>query len=150
MTRFVAFAIPACLLLWSCGPPAAIIADSPVRAATTERKGGERTVRVSGTIQALQSVSIRVPQISAQAGRGGGWSKRNGLEGWGGGGAMGGWDKKREGREVQRQGRRTNLERRVIKAPHPGMIALENPWRKGSMGPPQEGDMLSPGQAVLR
>src|SRR5258708_32739362 len=69
MTRFVAFAIPACLLLWSCRPPAAIIADSPVRAATTERKGGERTVRVSGTIQALQSVSIRVPQISAQAGR---------------------------------------------------------------------------------
>lgn len=43
-----------------------------------------------------------------------------------------------------------NLERLVIKSPQRGMIALENVWRNGSMGPPQEGDQMFPGQPVLR
>jgi multidrug resistance efflux pump len=30
------------------------------------------------------------------------------------------------------------------------MVAHENTWRNGSMGPPQEGDQLWPGQAVVR
>jgi HlyD family secretion protein len=43
-----------------------------------------------------------------------------------------------------------NLEKLVIKSPQDGMVALENVWRSGSMGPPQEGDQLWPGSPVLR
>lgn len=45
---------------------------------------------------------------------------------------------------------RNNMERLVLKAPGDGMVALENTWRNGSMGPPQEGDQLWPGQPVVR
>jgi multidrug resistance efflux pump len=45
---------------------------------------------------------------------------------------------------------RLNVERLVVKAPHEGVVALENTWRSGSMGPPQEGDQMSPGQPLLR
>jgi len=44
----------------------------------------------------------------------------------------------------------TNLKRMVIKAPLAGMVALENIWRSGTMGPAQEGDQLYPGQSMLR
>jgi multidrug resistance efflux pump len=43
-----------------------------------------------------------------------------------------------------------NLERMLIKAPIAGMVALENIWRNGSMGPPQEGDQIYSGRALLR
>ncbi len=43
-----------------------------------------------------------------------------------------------------------NVERLVVKAPHEGVVALENSWRNGSMGPPQEGDQMYPGQPLLR
>jgi hypothetical protein len=45
---------------------------------------------------------------------------------------------------------RTNLERLVIKAPHDGMVAHENTWRQGSMGPPQVGDRMWPGMPIVR
>jgi multidrug resistance efflux pump len=45
---------------------------------------------------------------------------------------------------------RTNLDRLIIKAPQDGMVAHENIWRQGSMGPPQVGDRLWPGMPVLR
>lgn len=45
---------------------------------------------------------------------------------------------------------RANVEKLVLKAPGDGMVALENTWRNGSMGPPQEGDQLWPGLPVLR
>ena len=45
---------------------------------------------------------------------------------------------------------RSNLDRLIIKSPEAGMIVLENIWRSGSMGPPQEGDQMNPGQPVLR
>jgi multidrug efflux pump subunit AcrA (membrane-fusion protein) len=45
---------------------------------------------------------------------------------------------------------KNNLERLSIKAQQDGMIALENTWRSGSMGPPQEGDQMYHGQPVLR
>lgn len=45
---------------------------------------------------------------------------------------------------------RRNLERLVIRSPHSGMVALETVFRSGSMGPPQEGDQMNPGQPVLR
>ncbi len=45
---------------------------------------------------------------------------------------------------------RNNMEKLVVRAPHDGMVAIENIWRSGSMGPPQEGDQLWPGQPVLR
>jgi hypothetical protein len=45
---------------------------------------------------------------------------------------------------------RNNLEKLVVRAPHDGMVAVENIWRSGSMGPPQEGDQMWPGQPVLR
>ncbi len=44
----------------------------------------------------------------------------------------------------------SNLERLVIRAPQDGMAALENIWRSGSMGPPQEGDQVWPGQPLVR
>jgi|SRR5687768_9248886 len=43
-----------------------------------------------------------------------------------------------------------NLERMLIKAPIPGMVALENIYRAGSMGPPQEGDQIYAGRPLLR
>jgi hypothetical protein len=43
-----------------------------------------------------------------------------------------------------------NLEKLSIRAPHDGMIAYENVWRQGSMGPPQVGDQMWPNQPVLR
>ena len=43
-----------------------------------------------------------------------------------------------------------NSNKLVIKAPLAGMVALENVWRNGSMGPPQEGDQMWPGQPMLR
>jgi HlyD family secretion protein len=57
--------------------------------------------------------------------------------------------------KVERQGVtlariRRNLEQLVIRAPLDGMVAHENTWRQGSMGPPQAGDRLWPGMPVLR
>ncbi len=45
---------------------------------------------------------------------------------------------------------RMNLGRLVINAPQDGMVAHENTWRQGSMGPPQVGDRMWPGMPVLR
>ena len=45
---------------------------------------------------------------------------------------------------------RRNLDRLVIRSPNAGMVALESVFRSGSMGPPQEGDQMNPGQPVLR
>ena len=44
----------------------------------------------------------------------------------------------------------TNLKRLQILAPQDGMVALENTWRNGSMGPSQEGDQVWPGLPILR
>lgn len=43
-----------------------------------------------------------------------------------------------------------NLERLVVKAALDGMVALENIWRSGSMGPPQEGDQVWAGMPILK
>lgn len=43
-----------------------------------------------------------------------------------------------------------NADRLLVKAPLAGMVALENTWRNGSMGAPQEGDPMFPGQPLLR
>jgi len=228
------------------------VQDTATRpSAAPERKPGERTVRVTGIIQAVQSLSLRVPQISAQSGRVtlaalipngstvakgdtlaefdqtaildeerevkaklseagfqlderqakarsdaakrgatlteaeadlskarielrkaeilseidrqknqtmaesaearvASLKKSNALRDSEDAAAIGVMEKKKERLSVQLERIRTNLEKLVIKAPHGGMIALENTWRNGSMGPPQEGDMLSPGQPVLR
>lgn len=59
--------------------------------------------------------------------------------------------------ELQRDRQKVGLERALrnaekleIKAPLDGMVALENVWRSGTMGPPQEGDQMWPGQPLLR
>lgn len=59
--------------------------------------------------------------------------------------------------ELQRDRQKVNLdratgnaERLVVKAPLAGMVALENIWRNNSMGKPQEGDSLNPGQPLIR
>ncbi len=44
----------------------------------------------------------------------------------------------------------SNMERLTVKAPIPGMVALENAWRNGSQGPFQEGDQAYPGQPLVR
>jgi multidrug efflux pump subunit AcrA (membrane-fusion protein) len=43
-----------------------------------------------------------------------------------------------------------NLEKMQIHAPQDGMVALENSWRNGSMGPAREGDQLWPGMPLMR
>ncbi len=43
-----------------------------------------------------------------------------------------------------------NLERLLILAPQDGMVALENSYRNGSMGPLQEGDQVHAGLPILR
>jgi membrane fusion protein (multidrug efflux system) len=43
-----------------------------------------------------------------------------------------------------------NTERLLVKAQLGGMVALENIWKSGSFGQPQEGDPMWPGQALLR
>ncbi len=50
--------------------------------------------------------------------------------------------RKFERQQVMLERIQNNLERLDIRAPHDGMIALENTWRSGSMGPPQEGDQV--------
>ncbi|MCL4402276.1 MAG: efflux RND transporter periplasmic adaptor subunit [Acidobacteria bacterium] len=59
--------------------------------------------------------------------------------------------------ELQRDRQKVSLDRATvnaaklqIKAPLDGMVALENVYRNGSMGPPQEGDQLWPGYPLLR
>lgn len=44
----------------------------------------------------------------------------------------------------------TNLERLLIRAPQNGMVAWENTWRNGTMGPPQVGDQVYPGMPIMR
>ena len=44
----------------------------------------------------------------------------------------------------------SNAEKLQIHATLDGMAALENVWRSGSMGKPQEGDQLWPGQPLIR
>ncbi len=57
---------------------------------------------------------------------------------------------KRDRQKVAWDRAMTNCAKLVIKAPLAGMVALENIWRNGSMGPPQEGDQMWPGQPILR
>jgi multidrug resistance efflux pump len=57
---------------------------------------------------------------------------------------------KRDRQQVALDRTRRNMERLAVKAPHAGMIALENIWRNGSQGPPQEGDQMYAGNPVLR
>jgi len=57
---------------------------------------------------------------------------------------------KRDRQQVSLERIQSNLDRLVIKAPQDGMVALENTWRQGSMGPPQEGDQVWPGMPILR
>jgi multidrug resistance efflux pump len=45
---------------------------------------------------------------------------------------------------------RSNLEKLQIRAPQDGMVALENTWRSGSMGPAREGDELYPGMPLIK
>ena len=249
---FAILAVYFWLSLSSCTTQAGGQIDAPTRqSASPERRPGEKVVRISGIIQALQSVTLRVPQISAQSGRvtlatlipngstvakgdtvaefdqttvldeerdfNGKLSeagfqleerqakarsdaakrgallteaeadlskariqlrkaiilseidrrknetlaesatarvtslrKSNGLRDSEDAAAIGVLEKKRERLALQLERIKANLEKLVIKAPHSGMIALENTWRNGSMGPAQEGDMLSPGQPILR
>jgi multidrug resistance efflux pump len=43
-----------------------------------------------------------------------------------------------------------NIEKCSVRAPITGMVALENAWRNGSMGPFEEGDQAWPGQPLVR
>lgn len=45
---------------------------------------------------------------------------------------------------------RASMDKLVVRSPQDGMVAMEVVWRSGSMGPPQEGDQLWPGQPVMR
>lgn len=57
---------------------------------------------------------------------------------------------KRDRQQVALDRTRNNMNKLSIKAAQDGMVAIENTWRSGSMGPPQEGDQMFPGQPVLR
>jgi len=45
---------------------------------------------------------------------------------------------------------KNNAEKLVLRAPIDGMVALQNIWRGGSMGPAQEGDQLWAGQPLMK
>jgi multidrug efflux pump subunit AcrA (membrane-fusion protein) len=55
-----------------------------------------------------------------------------------------------ERQKVALERSKANAEKLVVRAPLGGMIALENIWKGGSMGHPLEGDMLWPGQPLLK
>jgi len=57
---------------------------------------------------------------------------------------------KREREKVNLDRALQNAERLLVTARLAGMVALENTWRSGSMGPAQEGDQMYPGQPLLR
>ena len=57
---------------------------------------------------------------------------------------------KLERQRVALERTRSNLEKLQIRAPQDGMVALENTWRGGSMGPAREGDDLYPGMPLMR
>lgn len=59
--------------------------------------------------------------------------------------------------ELQRDRQKLAVDRQVkntskltLRTSIPGMVALQNIWRSGSMGHAQEGDQLRPGQALVR
>lgn len=56
----------------------------------------------------------------------------------------------RDRQKVAMERAQHNSERMSVKATIPGMVALENIWRNGSMGHAQEGDQLWSGQTLLR
>ncbi len=56
----------------------------------------------------------------------------------------------RDRQHVALERAQNNLSKLLVRAPLSGMVAHEAIWRNGSMGPPQEGDQLYPGQALLR
>ena len=56
----------------------------------------------------------------------------------------------RDRQQVALERAQNNLSKLRVLAPLSGMVAHEAIWRNGSMGPPQEGDQLYPGQALLR
>ena len=56
----------------------------------------------------------------------------------------------RDRQKVAMERSQRNSERMSVKAAIPGMVALENIWRNGSMGHAQEGDQLWSGQTLLR
>jgi membrane fusion protein (multidrug efflux system) len=43
-----------------------------------------------------------------------------------------------------------NIEKLAVRAPIPGIVALQNVWRNGSMGHAEEGDQLWPGSDLIR
>lgn len=57
---------------------------------------------------------------------------------------------KREREKVNLDRALQNAEKLVVTARLAGMVALENTWRSGTMGPAQEGDQMYPGQPLLR
>jgi multidrug resistance efflux pump len=56
----------------------------------------------------------------------------------------------RDRQQVALERVQNNLSKLLVRAPLSGMVALEAIWRNGSMGPPQEGDQLFSGQALMR
>jgi HlyD family secretion protein len=56
----------------------------------------------------------------------------------------------RDRQQVALERIRGNMDKLLVRAPMDGMVALENVWRGGSMGPAQEGDQLWPGYPLLR
>ena len=57
---------------------------------------------------------------------------------------------KMERQRVALERTQSNLDKLRIRAPQDGMVALENTWRNGSMGPARPGDDLYPGMPLLK
>jgi multidrug resistance efflux pump len=56
----------------------------------------------------------------------------------------------RDRQQVALERVQNNLSKLLVRAPLSGMVAHEAIWRNGSTGPPQEGDQLYSGQALMR
>ncbi len=57
---------------------------------------------------------------------------------------------RRDRQKVALERAEKNAERLEVRATLTGMVAHQNTYRSGSMGPPQEGDQMYPGQPLLR
>lgn len=56
----------------------------------------------------------------------------------------------RERQQVAVERTQRNLGKLTVRAPLSGMVAQEQIWRNGTVGPPQEGDQMFPNQALVR
>ncbi|MBI4908155.1 MAG: efflux RND transporter periplasmic adaptor subunit [Acidobacteria bacterium] len=122
---------------------------SDIKEAEADLGKSEIKIRKGPVLSAIDRRKNEVSAESAKA-RVSSLNKSNGFHQLEEKAAIGVIEKKLERLKVSLERVNRNLSRLEIKAPQEGMIAVENVWRNGSMGQPQEGDQMYPGQPLIR